>query len=81
MESQKIIATLAKMLKLENRTKKRRGINYIKEVSQNGESIKTSINKIRESLPVEDFNMCQQAFYEMKLLIKKKLENIGEKLK
>ena len=118
IESQKIITTLTEMLKLGNRTKKR-GINYIKEVSQNGENIKTSINKIRESLPVEDFNeikkllnlqqskveayidsfitgavlvneefvidddfnMCQQAFCEMQLLIKKKLENIGEKLK
>lgn len=118
IESQKIIATLTEMLKLGNKTRKR-GTNYIKEVSQNGESIKSSINKIRESLPVEDFNeinellnsqqpkveayidsfitgavlvneelvigddfnICQQAFCEMQLLIKKKLEIIGEKLK
>lgn len=118
MESQKIIATLTEMLKLGNAFKKR-GTNYVSEVSQNGESIKVSINKIRESLPVEDyreindllnsqqpkveayidsfitgavlvdeklivdddFNKCQQTFCDMQLLIKKKLENISEKLK
>lgn len=118
IESQKIIATLTEMLKLGNSTRKR-GTNYIKEVSQNGENIKISINKIRESLPVKDFteinellnsqqqkvekyidsfitgtvlvdeklviddnfNKCQQTFCEMQLLIKKKLENISEKLK
>ncbi|NFO10947.1 hypothetical protein FDB29_07455 [Clostridium botulinum] len=118
IESQKIIATLTEMLKLGNNIRKR-GTNYIKEVSQHGENIKISINKIRESLPVKDFteinellnsqqpeidkyidsfitgtvlvdeklviddnfNKCQQAFCEMQLLIKKKLENISEKLK
>lgn len=118
IESQKIIATLTEMLKLGS-IKRKRGVNYIKEVSRNGESIKTSINKIRESLPVEDFNeikvllngqqvkveayidtfitgavlidekfiiddnfnKCQQAFCEMQLLLKQKLEKIGEKLK
>ena len=118
IESQKIISTLTEMLKLANSTKKR-GTNYIKEVSQNGESIKISINKIRESLPVkdfkevdellnsqqpkieayidsfitgavlvdekliidDDFNKCQQTFCNMQLLIKKKLEDIVEKLK
>lgn len=54
IESKKIIATLTEMLKLGNITRKR-GTNYVKEVSQNGESIKTSINRIRECLPVEDF--------------------------
>lgn len=106
------------MLKLGNGLRKR-GTNYIREVSQNGESIKASINKIRESLTVEDFkeindllnsqqpkvdayidsfitgsvlvdenliidddfNKCQQTFCDMQLLIKKKLENISEKLK
>lgn len=118
IESQKIIATLTEMLKLGSTTKKR-GTNYIKEVSQNGENIKASINKIRESLTVEDFieinellnsqqskietyidsfitgavlvdekfvvddnfNICQQTFCDMQLLIKKKIESIGEKLK
>lgn len=106
------------MLKLAN-IKRKRGINYIKEVSKNGECIKTSINKIRECLPVEDFNeinvllneqqpkveeyidsfitgsvlidekfviddnfnKCQNVFCEIQLLLKKKLENIGEKIK
>lgn len=54
IESQKIIATLTEMLKLANSARKR-GTNYVKEVSQNGENIKISINKIRDSLPVEDF--------------------------
>ncbi len=119
IESQKIIATLTEMLKLANTKILTRGINYIKEVSKNGENIKISINKIRESLPVEDFNeinvllneqqpkveeyidsfltgavlsdkkfvidddfnKCQQVFCEIQLLLKKKLENIGEKLK
>lgn len=53
IESQKIISTLTEMLKLANSTRKK-GTNYIREVSQNGECIKTSINKIRESLPADD---------------------------
>lgn len=117
-ESQKIIATLTEILKLAN-IKSKRGTNYIRSISKYGESIKTSINKIRESLPVEDFNeiklllndqqakveeyidslitgtvlidekllidddfnMCQQIFCEIQVLIKKKLELISEKLK
>ncbi len=117
IESQKIISTLTEMLKLSNNTRKR-GTNYIREVSQNGEYIKTSINKIRESLTVDDckeinellnsqqikvdvyinsfitgavlvdekfvidddFNKCQQAFCDMQLLIKRKLENIADKV-
>ncbi|MFA9397411.1 MAG: hypothetical protein ACERKV_03980 [Clostridiaceae bacterium] len=117
-ESQKIIATLTKMLKFGNINKKL-GANYIKEVIKNGEEIKASINTIREKMPVEDFkeinellnsqqpkvyayidsfitgavlideklviddnfNTCQQAFCDMQLLIKKKLENLSEKLK
>lgn len=118
IESQKIISTLTEMLKLANNIRKR-GTNYIREVSQNGECIKTSINKIRESLPVDDckeinellnsqqikvdeyinsfitgavlvdekfvidddFNKCQQAFCDMQLLIKRKLENIADKVR
>ena len=117
IESQKIIATLTEMLKLANITKKR-GTNYIREVSHYGESIKSSIDKIRESLPVDDckeinellnsqqikvdtyinsfitgtvlvnekfvidddFNNCQQTFCDMQLLIKRKLENIADKV-
>jgi len=56
IESQKIIATLTEMLKLGNVNGKQRGTNYMKAVNQNGESIKNSIIKIRESLPVDDFN-------------------------
>lgn len=120
IETQKIIATLTEMLKLANsKTMKRGSSSTIIKVSQNGENIKNSINKIRENLTVndfneikellnsqqpkveayidsfitgavlvneelvigDDFNKCQQAFCNMQLLIKKKLENIGEKLK
>lgn len=117
IESQKIIASLTEMLKLAS-AKRTRGTNIVKEVSKHGESIKSSINKIRECLPVEDFyeiqgildsqqlriemyidsfitgsvlvdenfviddnfSKCQQKFCEMQLLIKKKIENISEKL-
>ncbi|PKM53575.1 MAG: hypothetical protein CVV00_11840 [Firmicutes bacterium HGW-Firmicutes-5] len=117
-EVQKIIDLLTEMLKLSNIIK-RRGVNYEKEVSKNGEGIKKSLNKIRESLPVDyckeinvilnsgetkielyidgfingevlvdgnfiiekDFNNCQEAFREIQLFIKKKLENLSEKLK
>lgn len=54
IESQKIIATLTEMLKLGNIMRKR-GTNYIKEVSSYGENIKISINRIRETMPVDDF--------------------------
>lgn len=37
---------------------------------------------VDEKLVIDDnFNICQQKFYDMQLLIKKKLEDIGEKLK
>lgn len=118
IESKTIIATLTEMLKLSNNTKKR-GTNYIKEVSKNGEIIKNSITKIRENIPVKDwndinklldsqeikveayidsfitgsalvndkliiddnFNKCQQKFCELQILLKKKIEDISEKLK
>lgn len=118
IEVKKIIATLTEMLKLAN-IQKKPGRNYIKAVSENGENIKNSINKIRESLTAEDckeinqllnsqqlkvenyidsfvtgavlvnesfvidddFNKCHEKFCEMQLLIKEKLETIGEKIK
>lgn len=118
METQKIIAAFPELLKLANNTRKR-GTNSVKEVAKHGENIKKSINKIRESLPVEDykeiqellntrelkveeyidsfitgevlvdekfvsdakFTKCQNKFYEIQLLLKKKLEELSEKLK
>lgn len=118
IESQKIISTLTEMLKLANMNKQR-GRNYVDKVIENGELIRNSISKIRESLLVEDykeiqdilntqklnvemyidsfisgavlveekikiddnFNTCQQAFCNMQLLIRKKIDIIGEKLK
>lgn len=117
IESKKIIETLLEITKLGKVT---RGNSYINnKVSLYGENIRKSIDKIRESLEVEDFkeinkilnspqlkidtyidsfisgsvivgerfvvddkfNKCQQAFYDMQLLIKVKIENVGEKLK
>lgn len=118
IESQNIISTLTEILKLGGVTKKR-GVNYAKELALNGEEIKKSINRIRESLAVDDykdiksildthqpkleeyidslitgsilvderfvvnddFQKCQQAFSNMQLLLKSKLENVSEKLK
>lgn len=117
-ETQNIINLLTEMLKLGN-SRIKRGVNYSKGVSKNGEGIKTSLNKIRGSLPVdyckeidgiliaeekkielyidsiitgevlvnesfiidENFNNCQEAFREIQLFIKKKLEKLSEKLK
>lgn len=118
IESKTIIATLIEILKLSNNTRKR-GTNYAKEVSRNGEIIKNSIIKIRENLLVKDwedinklldsqeikvetyidsfitgsvlvndkliiddnFTKCEQKFYELQILLKKKIETISEKLK
>ena len=117
-ESQEIIETFNKILRLAN-PRTRRGINYVKEIAKNGTEIQSSITKIRENMSVEDFeeikkilnsdelkveryinsfisgsvllnneliidsdfNLCQEKFYEMQTLIKKKLEDTEEKLK
>ena len=60
IESQKIISILTEMLKAS--AKRTRGTNTAKEISRHGESIKSSINKIRECLPVEDFKEIQELF-------------------
>lgn len=59
IESKTIIATLTEMLKLSNNTRKR-GANYIKEISRNGEIIKNSITKIRENIPSGDWQDISQ---------------------
>lgn len=120
VESQKIITNLNEMLKLSNGMMNVRGRkDHIEKVCSCGEAIRSSIDKIREIMSVEDyndikellnsqeievekyiasfitgsilvneklvlddnFNLCQQKFYDMQLLIKKKLENISKKLK
>lgn len=118
METQKIIATFPELLKLASNIGNR-GTNSVKAVAKHGENIKKSINKIRESLSVEDckeiqdilntrelkveeyidsfitgevlvdekfvhdtkFTKCQDKFCDIQLLLKKKLENVSEKLK
>jgi hypothetical protein len=119
IEAQKITAALTELLKLSNSTFKKRGVSNIREISRIGENIKTSLNKIRDSLPASDvenigillnsrhqraeeyidsfitgtvlvdenivigndFNSCQQKFYDLQLLLKRRLEEIAEKIK
>ncbi len=122
IESKKIINTLTEILKIAGSINKsipkKRGINYEKQLSENGENIKNSMNIIRENLSVkdfgkinnllnsqqykvniyidslitgsvvvnnkfviDDFNICENKFYDMQLLIKKKLEDTSKKLK
>ena len=117
-ESQKIIATLTQLLELGG-SRKVRGINYSKQVTQHAVNIKLSITKIRESLTVDDYNdikkhlnsnlfnaeeyidsiignqekneetftidtaftLCQNEFNKIQLVIKKKIEDVSEKIK
>ena len=116
IESQKIINTLSGIIKYANNALNHRGVNLTNEICINGESIKSSLNKIKEIIPVHysneiknvintqveayidslidgtvfinnkfvidnNFKNCQNAFYEVQSLIKKKLENISDKLK
>lgn len=74
MESQKIIATLLEMQKLSNITRKR-GTNYIKEVSKNGVNIQNSINKIRESMPVEDFTEIKELLNSQQQKVEKYIDS------
>lgn len=74
VESQKIISTLTEMLKLANVTKKR-GTNYIKEVCKSGESIKSSINKIREVMTVKDFNEIQVLLNSQEIKIERYIDS------
>ena len=59
IESQKIVSILTEILKLANNSRRQRGTNYLKEVSEYAEKIKNSINKIRDSLPPDD---CKEIF-------------------
>lgn len=118
VEVQKIIATFTEILKLANTTRPQRGINLSKQLEAHGETIRESINLLREKLSVEDFrliegqlistemkvemyidsfisgeilddgklviddrfNRCQQKFYNIQQILKKRLEEVEEKL-
>lgn len=118
VEVQKIIATFTEILKLANTARSQRGTNLAKQLATHGESIRESINVIREKLSVEDFrliqnqliskeikveeyidsfisgsildegklviddkfNRCQQKFYNIQQILKKRLEEVEEKL-
>ena len=106
------------ILKLANTTRPQRGINLSKQLEAHGETIRESINLLREKLSVEDFrliegqliskemkvemyidsfisgeilddgklviddrfNRCQQKFYNIQQILKKRLEEVEEKL-
>lgn len=118
VEVQKIIATFTEILKLANTTRPQRGVNLSKQLEAHGETIRESINVLREKLSVEDFrliegqliskemkvemyidsfisgeilddgklviddrfNRCQQKFYNIQQILKKRLEEVEEKL-
>ena len=118
VEVQKIVATFTEILKLANTARAQRGTNLAKQLASHGESIRDSINVLREKLSVEDFklveeqlssreikvgayidsfisgdilvdgkltidykfNFCQQKFYKIQQLLKKRLEEVEEKL-
>ena len=118
VEVQKIVATFTEILKLANTARAQRGTNLPKQLASHGESIRDSINVLREKLSVEDFklvegqlssrdikveayidsfisgdilvdgklqidykfNLCQQKFYKIQQLLKKRLEEVEEKL-
>lgn len=118
VEVQKIIAMFTEILKLANTTRPQRGINLSKQLEAHGETIRESINLLREKLSVEDFrliegqliskemkvemyidsfisgeilddgklviddrfNRCQQKFYNIQQILKKRLEEVEEKL-
>lgn len=60
IETQKIILVLTELLKLSNSVTKQRGLNFVKQVAAHGESIRSSINIMREKLSVEDFEDVQK---------------------
>lgn len=117
IEVQKIIATFTEILKVANTARQQRGINLSKQLATHGESIRNSINVLREKLSVEDFrliedklskemkveayidsfisgsilddgkmviddkfNRCQQKFYSIQQILKRRLEEIEETL-
>ncbi len=60
IESQKIVSIFTEILKLTNKKRRhQRGTNYLKEVSEHAVKVKTSINTIRDNLPVDD---CKEVF-------------------
>ena len=118
VEVQKIITVFTEILKLTNTSRPQRGVNLAKQLAVYGESIRNSINVLREKLSVDDFkliegqllsnemkveayidsfisgailndeklsidksfNCCQQKFYRIQQILKKRLEEVEEKL-
>ena len=57
VEIQKIISTFTEILKLANTARPQRGINLPKQLAVYGESIRDSINVLRDKLSVEDYEL------------------------
>lgn len=60
VEVQKIVATFTEILKLANTVRSQRGVNLAKQLALHGESIRHSINVLREKLSVEDFKLIEE---------------------
>lgn len=72
VESKNIIANLNEMLKLSNNMLTVRGRkNHIEQVCNCGESIKNSIDKIREIMSVEDYNEIKQLLNSQEIEVEK----------
>lgn len=57
VEVQKIISTFTEILKIANPSRSQRGVNLSKQLAAYGESIRDSINVIRDKLSVEDYEL------------------------
>lgn len=75
IESQKIISLFGDLLKFAT-SRKNRGVNVQKEISQNGETIKKSIDNIREKLSVKDFEDIEKILCTDKIDVEKYIDSI-----
>ena len=75
IESQKIISLHGNFLKF-TATKINRGVNIQNEISKTAETIKESINSIRNTLSVQDFKDVQQILCTEKLDVEKYIDSI-----
>lgn len=69
VEVQKIIDTFTEILKLANTARSQRGTNLAKQLGTYGESIRASINVIRDKLSVEDFRVIENALVSREIKV------------
>lgn len=76
IESQNIIRTLNEMLRLSNSKLMRLGTrSYYEQVCKNGESIKASIDKIRENMSVEDYKDVKELLNSQELAVNQYIDS------